>query len=462
MWQTGLSIFIFIILTTMNLRIKAYIIFIFLSDIILSIDGSFMYNTNHQDQNQSHIEKIMTYNILNYDGEGNRDGYFKAIIDSISPDMIVVQELNGISGFNNFFNNILNVINLNEWSYADFIDQNANNDIALFYKSQNFSFINTSQVYTAQTNGTRNVVEWIMMHNEASIIFRIYGVHFKANQGYEDRRRIEMSILREYLNDLPLNTNFIVAGDFNVYNISTEPGFEIITSPSLDNSGQLFDPLNSIGEWHANIGQVNCEYSSLHTQSTRVLDLGDGATGGMDDRFDWILVSASILDDSNIINYIDESYLSFGNDGDHCNEAINAEENNSVSQTMADALHNASDHLPVIASFRFGSLDTATVKIDYEESDFYFHNEQKWYPNPFNSQSIFKYRLKNDEFVKIYLYDLFGRHVKTLMNQYQFAGQKVINWNGTDNKNKHLPSGIYFCILKIGQDERLSKLILVN
>ena len=50
-----------------------------------------------------------------------------------------------------------------------------------------------------------------------------------------------------------------------------------------------------IGDWHANVGETDCEYASIHTQSTRVSSFGGGATAGMDDRFDWILVSAAIL-----------------------------------------------------------------------------------------------------------------------------------------------------------------------
>lgn len=437
------------------------LIYFYLINITLSQDNLHVLKSYLADSNQSHIEKIMTYNVLNYNGDNDRDVYFRTIIGSVSPDMIVIQELNGINGFINFFINILNVINPNEWSYADFIDQSANNDIALFYKSEKFSLINTSLIPTAQTNGTRDVVEWIMLHNESSIIFRVYGVHFKANLGYEDRRRIEMSIMRDYLNQLPDNTNFIVAGDFNVYNYSTEPGFEIITTPGLDNSGQLFDPLDQLGDWHANINEVDCEYASLHTQSTRVLDLGDGATGGMDDRFDWILVSSSIINESNIINYIDGSYLSFGNDGNHCNQAINLGVNSSVSQTMADALHAASDHTPVIASFRFGSQDTSTVKINNEISKS-LSGRQRWYPNPFNSTTTFKYNLKTDQLVKITIYDLYGRIIRVLNHKYQFAGEKSIKWNGKDHQNKRVSSGIYFCNLEIGQKHKYFKVTLLN
>ena len=78
-----------------------------------------------------------------------------------------------------------------------------------------------------------------------------------------------------------------------------------------------------------------------------------GANGGMDDRFDWIFASASVLEDTYDMTYVHDSYVAFGNDGQHFNQAINSGTNGAVSQAMADALHAASDHLPVFASFQF-------------------------------------------------------------------------------------------------------------
>ena len=62
------------------------------------------------------------------------------------------------------------------------------------------------------------------------------------------------------------------------------------------------------------------------------------------------------------------SYTAYGNDGLHYNDSINRPPNNAVGQTIADAIHYASDHIPVFASFEFANplpveidLFTATV-----------------------------------------------------------------------------------------------------
>jgi|TARA_B110000495_G_scaffold203595_1_gene228111 endonuclease/exonuclease/phosphatase family metal-dependent hydrolase len=436
--------------------------FLVLNNIIISQENRFRSLTRNSNQDGLYQEKIMTYNVLHYDGENDRDPFFKEIIGQIEPDLIVCQEINGVDGFNSFFDSVLNVVHPGIWDYADFIDQSANNDIALYFKSEHFSYVSTSMIYTAQTSGTRNVVEWFMVHNATSIQFRIYGVHFKANPGYEERRRVEMTIMRDYLNDLPEQSDFIVTGDFNIYNASTEPGFAVITSPGSDNDGRLFDPLNRIGDWHADVGEIDCEYADIHTQSTRVLDLGDGATGGMDDRFDWILVSASILEETNDINYVDGTYLSFGNDGNHCNQGINEGENSSVSQSIANALHAASDHLPVVASFQFGCADTSTASIMYDNKAPVIPRLYGWYPNPFNLYTTFKFDLSENNFVNVTIRDLLGRHVKTLINQFQYSGSNSVNWNATNANNEPVPSGMYFCILKVGQFEGITKIILLK
>ena len=125
----------------------------------------------------------------------------------------------------------------------------------------------------------------------------------------------------------------------------------MLTSSSDDNDGQMFDPINRIGHWHN-----NSSYSDVHTQSPRTSSFGGGANGGMDDRFDWLFVSQSILDQDSPMQYVVGTYWAVGNDGNHFNDAINDGNNNSVSEEIADALHDASDHLPVYMDVWFDDI----------------------------------------------------------------------------------------------------------
>ena len=309
--------------------------------------------------------RIMTYNLLNFEDENDRENDFRTIISIIEPDLIMVQEISGQTGFFHFKSDVLDLIEPNTWTGASFINQTASQDIALYYRHDLFTFISTSEINTAQTAGTRDVIEWKIIHNASAKELSIYGVHFKASSGQTNaaQRLEEATVLRNYLNSLDENY-FIVGGDFNIYsnNQSSEPAFEMLTGISGNNNGRLFDPINRIGHWHN-----NSSFADVHTQSPRTSSFGGGAPGGMDDRFDWLFVSAALLSDSSDIHYIEDSYETFGNDGNHFNQAINSGNNMSVSNAIANALHDASDHLPVYMDLFFNDLTYAFSGISITE-----------------------------------------------------------------------------------------------
>ena len=56
------------------------------------------------------------------------------------------------------------------------------------------------------------------------------------------------------------------------------------------------------------------------------------------------------------MQYVEGTYWAVGNDGNHFNDAINDGNNNSVSEEIADALHDASDHLPVYMDVWFDDI----------------------------------------------------------------------------------------------------------
>jgi len=298
--------------------------------------------------------RIMTYNLLNFEDENDREDDFIAIIDFIEPDLIIAEEIVSQTGFSHFKSDVLDVLEPDVWSSAAFTNQSASQDIALFYRHDHFTFISTDVVYTAQSSGTRDVIEWVMVHNQSSIQFNVYGVHFKASSGNSNaqQRLQEATILRTHLNNLNENY-FIVAGDFNIYSngSSSEPAFDMLTGDADNNNGRLFDPIDRIGHWHN-----NSSYSDVHTQSPRTTSFGGGAPGGMDDRFDWLFLSVAILDESSEMHYVEDTYWAVGNDGNHFNQAINVGTNSSVSDAIADALHEASDHLPVYMDVWFDDL----------------------------------------------------------------------------------------------------------
>ena len=299
--------------------------------------------------------RIMTYNILNYQDDNQREADYIDILTEIEPNILIIQEILGNEGFLNFKEDVLDILNPNQWSGANFTNQSAQQDIALYYYHDMFTLLESNVVETAQSSGTRDVIEWVLMHNSSEVEFNIYGAHFKASSGNSNaqQRLEEATILRNHLNQLAESSFFILAGDLNIYsnNSESEPCFEMLIGSQDNNNGQLFDPINRIGHWHN-----NSSFADVHTQSPRTSSFGGGANGGMDDRFDWLLVSAQFLDESSVLKYIENSYVTYGNDGNHFNDAINSGSNSAVSNDIADALHDASDHLPVYMDLWFDDL----------------------------------------------------------------------------------------------------------
>lgn len=75
------------------------------------------------------------------------------------------------------------------------------------------------------------------------------------------------------------------------------------------------------------------------------------------------------------------------------------------------------------------------------------------YPNPFNSSTTIVYTVANlgpiPAEIKIEIYDILGRKVRTLLNERREVGKYRVTWNGKNDSGTDLPSGIYFA--KIGQ-----------
>lgn len=80
-------------------------------------------------------------------------------------------------------------------------------------------------------------------------------------------------------------------------------------------------------------------------------------------------------------------------------------------------------------------------------------------PNPFVSSTALLYHLTEDSQTNLIIYDMSGRKVKDLIHRLQQAGTYMVEWNGTDNADNIVPSGIYLGILQLGDQIMQIKLI---
>ena len=84
------------------------------------------------------------------------------------------------------------------------------------------------------------------------------------------------------------------------------------------------------------------------------------------------------------------------------------------------------------------------------------------YPNPFNPATTISYEIPNDEFVSIDIYNLMGRHIKSLVNMNQNPGYKTIEWNATNNSNQPVSAGMYIYTIQAGEFLATKKMLLLK
>jgi hypothetical protein len=84
------------------------------------------------------------------------------------------------------------------------------------------------------------------------------------------------------------------------------------------------------------------------------------------------------------------------------------------------------------------------------------------YPNPFNPITTLRYDLPEYANVNIVIYDLMGRHVRTLVNQTQDAGFKSVIWNATNDYGKPVSAGVYLYQIRAGEFVQTRKMVLLK
>ena len=70
------------------------------------------------------------------------------------------------------------------------------------------------------------------------------------------------------------------------------------------------------------------------------------------------------------------------------------------------------------------------------------------YPNPFNSRTWIAYRLALPGLVRLELYNALGQGVRTLVDQFQAAGEYRVPWDARDRQGARMASGVYLARLQ--------------
>jgi hypothetical protein len=313
--------------------------------------------------------RIMHYNLLNYrnttsycteqnNNSDQKDANLKIIFKHVQPDIFTVNEM-GANWLNpsKILSNAINTDGESNYKQAEFAS-NGSSSLAnmLFYNSAKLELHSQSDI-TKDKNGFRLVrsldlyrlyYKDSIAHTKGDTNFLLVIVgHLKAGNTSNDQssRDLQVNAVMDYLNSNNERINYIFCGDLNI-KTSSENSYQILTQHTNSNI-RFYDPVDVAGPW-----TNRSTYASLHSQSTHTSTNGCASGGGMDDRFDFILCGNEVLMNDYNLQYIDGSYAALGQDSKRFNGTINSPTNTAVSSTVANALYNMSDHLPIVMDIR--------------------------------------------------------------------------------------------------------------
>ncbi len=85
------------------------------------------------------------------------------------------------------------------------------------------------------------------------------------------------------------------------------------------------------------------------------------------------------------------------------------------------------------------------------------------YPNPFNPETTISFSIPNESEIELSVYNIKGQKVKVILKDNFEKGNHSIVWNGIDESNNHVSTGIYYYKLKVnGKAEAVEKCLLLK
>lgn len=130
-------------------------------------------------------------------------------------------------------------------------------------------------------------------------------------------------------------------------------------------------------------------------------------------------------------------------------------QNGDVFQLMTDKSFSSSD---------IYIFNTITLGIENDEDrivkEFELHQN---YPNPFNGQTTISFTIKNNNPIRIEIFNTLGQRIFSKNMGRLNPGKHNFLWDTTNTQNSLISSGVYFYRIKIGKQlSRVNKMILLK
>ncbi|MDG1160219.1 MAG: T9SS type A sorting domain-containing protein [Flavobacteriales bacterium] len=397
--------------------------------------------------------KVLSYNVLNYpQGEiPNREDTLALILDYVQPDLFLIQELKSEAGYNTIYNSCFSDLQ-DPFAQVTYVPQNSNPGSSwplqqsLIYNERLFGLAEEG----IRTSPIRDMNRYkLYLKDEAHLLgdttfLYVFVAHLKSSQGSENEQlRLEMmEAFTAYFNTLPADALAIFGGDFNLYS-SDEPAYQLLLSPN--NLLQWQDPINAPGVW----SNGNYPFKQILTQSTRSSSIfGDGAGGGMDDRFDFIMATDALMNAISPIHYSLNSYFALGNNGTCYNQSIiNCDEDNDVPMYILNALYHMSDHLPVVMELQ--------TDLALNSSDITQKKENKIIGSTLQyREARFNLVCEKSSLVELAVIDASGRFV--------YENEQLVNAPRSSISLPEMNPGVYHLRVKMNEGSMITKTFIIQ
>ena len=84
------------------------------------------------------------------------------------------------------------------------------------------------------------------------------------------------------------------------------------------------------------------------------------------------------------------------------------------------------------------------------------------YPNPFNPITSISYDLAQNGIISLTIFDLNGKIIKNLVNEFQNAGNHLLTWNGVNFAGEVVSAGLYLCVLQVEDSKQTKKMSFIK
>lgn len=377
---------------------------------------------------------IMQYNLLYYgnynsafaqcyestNNTQHKDECIRTILNYVKPDIFTVCEFGATQTLqDDFMRHNLNVYGVNYWQSDKMINY-ANEDIVnhIFYDSRKLGLSKhvALRTYPRDTDIYELYLKTHSLAYGDTVKLVCIVAHPKAGEDGAGSRYAQMQKVMNYVSQNYDTENVLIMGDFNMYGASEE-AYQVLTRTHSNTNALFIDPLanlGGVGEWNNSY-----QFARFHTQSTHNENVPCFSPGGLDDRFDFILMADEIKFSYKHLRYVPNSYKAIGNDGYHFNQSINQGYNYAVTSELAQALYDCSDHLPVTMKL---ITDVPGLGIDESESPTL---EASVAPNPASGIAKVSFFNPSAGMVQFELYSLQGQLLQRYSEHFVNGAQQV-------------------------------------